>query len=107
MRARTHLRRLLPVALMGVCLLPALTVAGFGAGLLLLSPALLLALPLLAGRYVGERGLVRLARRARPRLRRLRPARVPRPWPRAVAVRGGRLIAAALAERGPPRLLVA
>jgi hypothetical protein len=107
MRTRPQHRRLLPVALAGVCLLLALTVAGLGTGLLLLSPALLLLCPLLTGRYVGERRLVELASRCRPR-RRTRPVRPADPAHRAGraagdAVRGGRLIAAALAERGPPR----
>jgi hypothetical protein len=70
-------------------------------------PLVLLAVPLLAGRYVGEEAL--------DRLRRDRPSR-PRPLisrglpkgARRVAVmlpRGGRLIAEALAVRPPPRSL--
>ena len=71
--------------------------------LLAVPAALLLLLPLLAGRYVGEDGLARLARsRTAPPPRRS-PARIGarRRAPR-VLPRGGRLIAAALAERGPP-----
>jgi hypothetical protein len=75
-----------------------------GAEVMMASPALVLLLPLLAGRYVGERGLSRLAARfvapARRAARVLRD-RLPRA-PRAVLPRGGRLLAARLAERGPP-----
>jgi hypothetical protein len=87
-----------------VCLLVGLQ-APTGAQVLLASPALVLALPLLAGRYVGERRIARLAARlAAPRVRAARVllARLPRA-PR-VLPRGGRLLAAALAERGPPLL---
>src|SRR4051794_6735820 len=71
-------------------------------------PALLLLPPLRAGRYVGEDGLARLAGRRALAPRRRSPAclgerrRAPRVLPR-----GGRLIAAALAERGPPALTAA
>jgi hypothetical protein len=78
---------------------------GITPDVLLAVPALLLFLPLLAGRYVGEERLARLV--ARWRVRRPRPAgtfgsarRTP-----CVPPRGGRLIAAALAQRGPPALL--
>jgi hypothetical protein len=71
------------------------------------APVFLLALPLLAGRYVGEEQLERMrsgfrrARRPRPRAAAV-PAcrRVPASFPR-----GGRLIAHSLAERPPPALL--
>jgi hypothetical protein len=75
-----------------------------GAEVMMASPALALLLPLLAGRYVGEDGLSRLAARlTRPALRATRTLsdRLPRA-PRAVLPRGGRLLAARLAERGPP-----
>jgi hypothetical protein len=80
--------------------------AATGAEVLLASPALVLALPLLAGRYVGERGIARLASRFVVRVGRAAralSARLPRA-PRAVLPRGGRLLAASLAERGPPAL---
>jgi hypothetical protein len=84
-------------------------VAVFAAGIALdaettlgLLPALLIAAPLLAGRYVGERGIARL-RAARPRGRRL-PVAVVAP---ALAPRedgaGGLLLARRLAGRAPPR----
>jgi hypothetical protein len=71
--------------------------------LLLLAPVLLLAVPLALGRYVGEDALERL-RAAVHRPRALRaPVAAPRPRCAPVlAVRGGRLIGAALAVRPPP-----
>jgi hypothetical protein len=104
MPVRRDLRPLLIVAVLGVVVALAATITGLDTGLLLLSPALVLLVPLLAGRYVGADTLERLAaRRSRPH-RRVRPASapLPRPRPRATLVRGGRLLAAALAERGPP-----
>lgn len=83
----------------------ALDVAGLGTGLLLLSPAVVLAVPLLAGRYLGERRLERLVARRTPRRPRPASSRAPRTRPRTTCARGGRLIAAALAERGPPARL--
>ncbi len=79
--------------------------SGLETGLLYLAPALMLALPLLAGRYVGEDTVAKLAtgfvwwrrRRAVSRL----VAHLPRA-PHLLVARGGRLIADALAERGPP-----
>jgi hypothetical protein len=76
---------------------------GISADVLLAAPVLLLLLPLLAGRYLGEDGLARLTavlapRRRRPAVALLAP---PRRAPRVLA-RGGRLIAVALAYRGPP-----
>jgi hypothetical protein len=67
---------------------------------------LVLALPLLGGRYVGEERLVRLARRApvrRPRPRSAAPPVGHRAVRRA-APRGGLLIAASMAVRPPPAL---
>jgi hypothetical protein len=83
------------------------TVAGMDTGVLHLAPALVLLLPLLAGRYVGEERLAALVEtvdaRAPRAAARLAP-RLPRA-PRVVAPRGGRLLAAALAGRAPPALL--
>ena len=105
--ARRDLRLLLGLTALTVALvaIQALT----GAEVLLASPALVLALPLLAGRYVGEERIARLAVRfvvdaGRP-ARRL-AARLPRA-PRALLARGGRLLAFSLAERGPPAVLAA
>ena len=83
--------------------LVALTHLGADGDLLMLMPVLLVGLPLLAGRYVGEERLLGLASRAE------RPARGPEPALHAallcsgrVLPRGGRLIATALAVRPPP-----
>jgi hypothetical protein len=84
------------------------TLTGISADVLLAAPAVLLLLPLLAGRYVGEDGIARLsARVATPRrrpvaVRATQSRRAPR-----VLARGGRLIAVALAQRGPPRAALA
>jgi hypothetical protein len=104
MAVRQDLRPLLVVAVLGVAIALAESVTGLDTGLLLLSPALVLLLPLLAGRYLGAETLERLAARRAPHARRRRPASapLPRPRPRATLVRGGRLLAAALAERGAP-----
>lgn len=105
MPVRRELRPLLAIAVLGVVVALAESVTGLGTGLLLLSPALVLLLPLLAGRYLGEDAIERLAtaRRAVPAVRRrATPAPLPRRRPRATRARGGRLLAAALAERGPP-----
>jgi hypothetical protein len=81
-------------------------IEGIGTGLLYLAPALLLALPLLHGRYVGERTVGRLAvaRRAAPP----RPTATALPastrGPAARLPRGGRLVASAIATRPPPLL---
>lgn len=76
-----------------------------GHALLYAAPLLLLALPLLAGRYLGEDRLARAAERIRARRR--RPARRIDPAgaalrPLAELPRGGRLIASSLANRPPP-----
>ena len=69
------------------------------------APLFLVAVPLIAGRYVGEEHLERLRTGLGARRRPLpTPLRVPRRRPAALVPRGGRLIAAALAERAPPAL---
>lgn len=97
-------RRLLAVLLAaGLAAMAVLAVADV-TGLLYLAPLFGVLVPLLARRYPGERRLLAVARA----LRRPRPARVlaaPRRAPRATMPTGGRLIAAGLAERGPPLLL--
>ncbi len=75
-----------------------------GSGFMAVVPALLMLLPLLGGRYIGERAVHR-ARRAiaplRVHLAKSVPATVIDAG-RGVIVRGGRLIAASLATRPPP-----
>ncbi len=75
--------------------------------LLFLAPALLIAIPLLGGRYLGEELIAKLAERGR------KPARAtafsPRPRPAAPPTwraRGARLIAFSLAKRPPPARLL-
>ncbi len=84
-------------------LLACLTLVGVHSDVLLAVPALALALPLLAGRYVGEERLARLA--AAFVVVRRRAAQVLAPAggrPRHRLPRGGRLIAFSLAVRPPP-----
>lgn len=80
-----------------------LAATGATEALLFLAPALLIAIPLLAGRYVGEELIATLVARA---ARRPRPARaIAPPAPPASPVplpRGARLIASSLAKRPPP-----
>jgi hypothetical protein len=67
-------------------------------------PLLVMLLPLLAGRFVGEDRIARLAVRVRRRARRPRTLAERPAWlPVALSVpRGGRLIACGLAVRPPP-----
>jgi hypothetical protein len=91
-----------------LCWVAALAVTGSTDILLFLAPALLIAIPLFGGRYVGEELIVKLAaKRARPpRRSAMEPAR-----PRAVASqswppRGTALLAFSLAKRPPPLRLL-
>jgi hypothetical protein len=77
-----------------------------GSDVLLISPLLCLAVPLLGGAYVGEERLARLAAKvaARRPTRRVAAATAvakPRRTPARV-VRGGRILGTALAVRPPP-----
>ncbi len=72
-------------------------------GLLYLAPALVLALPLILGRFPGEDKLAGLAGASRaPIARAAASISAPRSYVR-VMQRGGRLVASALAKRPPPR----
>ena len=105
--ARRDLIALVGLALAALALAGAQQATGLDADVLIAAPALLLLLPLLAGRYVGEDGLARLAR---PAPRPLNPGRALPALSRGVAravPRGGLLIAVALARRGPPGRAVA
>ena len=100
-------RRPLAFAALTVVWLLGLELLGVEAAVAYLAPALLILLPLLGGRYPGDDALVRLAvRRSRSARRPPSPA-APLRRRRAGALlpRGGRLVAASLAGRGPPRLL--
>jgi hypothetical protein len=75
---------------------------GLDTGALFMAPALLLALPLLFGRYVGEERLLPRATRT-PILRAPRQLAAARPLATTIS-RGGELIARFLAVRPPPLL---
>jgi hypothetical protein len=94
-----------PALLAAACALWGLALLGSGSAApeLYLLPAVLVFLPLLFGVRPGEEILVRLITRRRPRRTRRLPAhRVPRRRPPCLTGSGGRLIARALASRGPP-----
>jgi hypothetical protein len=89
------------------CWALALAFSGSTDALLFLAPALLIVVPLLAGRYIGHELIVKLAEK-RPRTRR-RSSVTPIPTPRPPATwlpRGTRLVAFSLAERPPPARLL-
>jgi hypothetical protein len=100
-------RRPLAFAAVTVVWLFGLELLGVETAVAYLAPALLILLPLLGGRYPGDDALARIA------ARRSRPARRPPPQAPplrrrrtdALLPRGGRLVAFALAGRGPPSLL--
>lgn len=99
---RRDQRILFGLAALTVLLAVVQSATGISGDVLLAAPALVLLLPLLAGRYVGEDGIARLgAILATPRRPVAARAALPRRAPR-VPARGGRLIAVALAQRGPP-----
>jgi uncharacterized membrane protein len=78
-----------------------LHVGGLDTGLLFLAPAFVLLLPLLAGRYVGERRFAPLL----TGVRRAVAAAVHLPRPRVRLVpRGGLLVGCSLAGRAPPAM---
>lgn len=101
---RRDLRMLLGLAAASSLLLLA-EAAGAGGAFFYLAPVLLLAAPLLAGRFVGEAAIERLARSAPARARFARPApSLPQGrGPGRLLPRGGRLMAFSLAVRPPPR----
>jgi hypothetical protein len=85
----------------GWAILEALT--GAQAGFLYLAPALLMVLPLVMGRYVGEDRIAALAGRSTRRVPRRRATRVCAPRSRRrVMWRGGQLVGRSLAKRPPP-----
>jgi hypothetical protein len=75
--------------------------------LLYLLPALALLLALRTRRYPGERSLLTLIARRRPRRRAATTVWRYRAAPRAALARGGALLGEALAVRPPPQLLAA
>jgi hypothetical protein len=99
MTPRAGLRVTLAVLLAVALAALGLHLAGLDTGLLFLAPAFVLALPLLAGRYLGEGALIRARRRPRARARDPRPALRP---PARLLPRGGLLVGHGLAGRAPP-----
>jgi hypothetical protein len=98
-------RLLLGAALATSALLLVASLAGHTDLLPYAAPLFLIAVPLLAGRYVGEERLERMRSGRRTPLRAPR-SEAPHAFRRPVAFlpRGGRLIAHSLAERPPPAL---
>jgi hypothetical protein len=95
-------RRSLAFAALTVVWLIGLELLGVEAAIAYLAPALLILLPLLSGRYPGDEALVRVATRRARRARPLPPVAPPRRRGAVLLPRGGRLVATALAGRGPP-----
>jgi hypothetical protein len=101
-------RRSLVLLALAATVALALLVQLAGAEALLAAPFLALIVPLLAGRYVGEEQIARLAAAWAPRThpaRRIRGGAVVRRAPRVLVPRGGRLLATSLAVRPPPAAL--
>ena len=91
-------------AVLVVAWMVAEALTGSETGLLYLAPALVLALPLVLGRFPGEERLAGLAGPSRAAAARA-PARIVAPRSHVrVMQRGGVLVASALAKRPPPRL---
>lgn len=91
-----------------LCWVLALAASGSTEALLFLAPALLIAIPLFAGRYVGEELIVKLATRG-GRSRRhsaSAPVSLPSLAPLGMRPRGTSLIAFSLAKRPPPLRLL-
>ena len=89
-----------------LCWVAVLGITGSTDALLFLAPALLIVIPLLGGRYVGEELIAKfVARRTRSRARSASPSCSAPPMPTVWLPRGARLIAFGLAERPPPSRL--
>jgi hypothetical protein len=100
-------RRLLAAVAVLAMLALGLLVHGAGTEALLAAPLLALLVPLLAGRYLGEERIERLAAARAPRCHTVPARRVAPPAlrpPRVLLPRGGRLLATSLAVRPPPLL---
>jgi hypothetical protein len=98
-RRRHALRAAAGVVVMAALWLVGLHVGGLETGLLFLAPAFVLLLPLLAGRYPGERVLAPLRRPVRRIV--IRAVHLPRPRV-CLVPRGGLLLGCSLAGRAPP-----
>lgn len=104
----TAAARLTPKAslVLTLCWVAALAATGATDGLLFLAPALLLVVPLLAGRYLGVDLIVEFARRDRQPRRRAALAVAPPKAPERRAPRGAALLSFGLAKRPPPASLL-
>jgi|GEM_PF-3208812 len=91
-----------------LCWVAALALTGATDALLFLAPALLIAIPLFGGRYLGEELIAKLAaRRARASRRSAKaPVSPLPPAPASWRPRGAALIAFSLAKRPPPSRLL-
>jgi hypothetical protein len=101
---RRDLRLLFGLAALAVAWAFVQAATGYDGGFAFMAPAFFVAVPLLAGRYLGEHQIARLARRSRTSRA---PRRAPRVHgraraPRRLLSRGGALIARSLAVRPPP-----
>lgn len=104
---RRDRRILLALSVLALGLALAQTTLGLDTGFLFMAPALVLALPLLAGRYPGSAALAAFVRTL-PRPRRAAPSdAAPRGAFDRLLPRGGQLIAWAMAVRPPPARLPA
>ena len=110
MASSRDLKIMLVLGVLFMALGVAVEIGGAHPDLLLISPLLCLAVPLLAGAYVGEERIARLAARvaARRAPRRRAPASSPQPRRApALVVHGGRILGTARAVRPPPAPLTA
>jgi hypothetical protein len=90
-----------------LCWVVALALIGSTDALLFMAPALLIVIPLLGGRYIGEELIVALAaRRALPSRRSATAAWPLPPAPADWRPRGTGLIAFSMAQRPPPSRLL-
>ena len=104
MPSHRDLKIMLVLGVLFMALGVAVEYGGVHSDVLLISPLLCLAVPLLGGAYLGEERIARLARAVAAR-RAPRRAVAAAPKPRrapARAVRGGRILGTALAVRPPP-----
>jgi hypothetical protein len=99
----TRAKRSLGLVLLALCVGWA-TAHRIDGGLLFLAPALLLAIPLLLGRYVGEQRMAALLRSRRRACAVRAPRRLGAARPTVALYRLGELIARSLAVRPPPPL---
>lgn len=95
-------RVLLGLAAFTACWFAGMELAGIQDVLLHIAPLALVAVPILAGRYPGERFLTAALARKRGHPSAGSPARPSSPRHFRVLPRGGRLIASSLAGRAPP-----